>query len=97
MRIDLGSREYRRNPHPAYAWLRQQAPVYWDDASMSWYVTRFDDVDALLVDDRLRSRPSRPATAARDQVNVDGMDSVEEFFGGWPIYDHSGQHALTPC
>ncbi|HKB28536.1 MAG TPA: cytochrome P450 [Candidatus Limnocylindrales bacterium] len=92
MRIDLGSHEYRRNPHPAYASLRQHAPVHWDDASKSWYVTRFDDVNALLADDRLRSRHLKPATAARDQTQADGMDRVEEFFGGWPIYDHSGQH-----
>jgi cytochrome P450 len=92
MRIDLGSHEYRRDPHPAYALLRRHAPVHWDDASMSWYVTQFNDVDALLADDRLRSRHRKPANAARDQMLFDAMDSVEEFFGGWPIYDHSGQH-----
>jgi cytochrome P450 len=95
MRIDLGSREYRRNPHPTYALLRRHAPVHWDDASTSWYVTRFNDVDALLADDRLRSRHLKPTNAARDHVRLDAMDSVEEFFGGWPIYDHSGQHVAV--
>jgi cytochrome P450 len=43
--------EYRRDPHPAWRRLREQAPVYRSRAFGSWIVTRYDDALALLRDD----------------------------------------------
>jgi cytochrome P450 len=33
-----------RDPYPAYAPLREEAPVSWVPAVGLWFVTRFDDV-----------------------------------------------------
>lgn len=41
------------DPYPAFARLRADAPVAWDDATGQWVVARFADVDALLRDRRL--------------------------------------------
>src|SRR5262249_3454184 len=30
--------------HPTYRWLRAHAPVYWDEASNLWVLSRYDDV-----------------------------------------------------
>jgi cytochrome P450 len=46
---DLG---FVANPYPAYAELRRDAPVVYDEATDHWLVTRYADVDALLRDRR---------------------------------------------
>jgi cholest-4-en-3-one 26-monooxygenase len=35
---------YAGNPYPTYRWLRENAPVYRDDASSLWVLSRYDDV-----------------------------------------------------
>jgi len=40
------------DPYPAYAELRRDAPVTYDEATDHWLITRYRDVDALLRDRR---------------------------------------------
>lgn len=54
--IDLAAPEFRANPYPSLARLRAEAPVC--EVSVGplmrfWAITRYDDVVALLKDDRL--------------------------------------------
>ena len=54
---DLTSRRFKANPYPFYARLRAEAPVcrissFW---IQGWLVTRYDDVLALLTDQRFSS------------------------------------------
>ncbi len=35
---------FAANPYPAYAWLRENAPVYWDEQSQLWVVSRHQEV-----------------------------------------------------
>src|SRR5262245_3326352 len=35
---------YAGDPFPTYRWLRENAPVYWDDASRLWVCSRHEDV-----------------------------------------------------
>jgi cytochrome P450 family 142 subfamily A polypeptide 1 len=35
---------YAGDPYPTYRWLRQNAPVYWDEASRLWVLSRYHDV-----------------------------------------------------
>jgi len=46
---DLG---FVADPYPAYAALRERAPVLYDPATDHWLVTRYADVNALLRDRR---------------------------------------------
>ena len=39
--------------YPAYARLRTEDPVHWSELLNSWVVTRYDDVHAGFVDERL--------------------------------------------
>jgi cytochrome P450 family 142 subfamily A polypeptide 1 len=39
---------WRRNPHDSFAWMRANAPVYWD--GNRWGVTRYDDLKAVSKD-----------------------------------------------
>ena len=53
---DLGQDPWigvRRDPYPALARLREQAPVLYDERTDQWLVSRHADVNALLRDRRL--------------------------------------------
>jgi cytochrome P450 len=41
-----------RDPYPIYARLQAEEPVSWIEALNMWYVTRYEDVHAILMDDR---------------------------------------------
>jgi cytochrome P450 len=48
---DLASSRFKANPHPFYAWLREEAPVWrttLPDKRTAWLVTRYDDVAGVL-------------------------------------------------
>jgi cytochrome P450 family 142 subfamily A polypeptide 1 len=51
LRIDLLSGEfYGREPHDAYAWMRANAPVYYDEANDLWAAASYAAVKAASVD-----------------------------------------------
>ncbi|MCP1308065.1 cytochrome P450 family protein [Paenibacillus tyrfis] len=53
--VDLFDPAFKANPYPTYAYLRDNAPVYraeLPDGQGMWLITRYDDVQALLKDDR---------------------------------------------
>ena len=46
--IDLLAPElYAGDPYPTYAWMRANAPVYWDEANELWGISRYDDIVAI--------------------------------------------------
>jgi cytochrome P450 len=53
MTYDPWSPEFVADPYPAYAELRRDRPVYFDEPTGQWVVTRHADVNALLRDRRL--------------------------------------------
>jgi len=70
VRLDLlDGALYAGDPEPAYAWLREHAPVYWDEANELWAVSRHADVIAVETDpERFTSsrgfRPKLPSDAS---------------------------------
>jgi len=78
--------DFIRDPHPVLAELRGTTPVVWDPQIETWFVTRHEDVKALLADPRFsRDRrltrsytPPKPGTwAARHDeytMNVAGVE-----------------------
>ena len=55
--FDPNDPEITRDPYPAYAKLRADAPVSWNPRGF-WFVSRFDDVRACLNDPRFSNRPA---------------------------------------
>ena len=64
---------YVNDPYPTYAWLRENAPFYWDSTNELWGVSRYDDIveietrkDAFISSDQLKGgyRPNMPADPA---------------------------------
>jgi len=41
------------NPYPAYHVIRKLDPVHWSESWQSWFITRYEDVAAMLKDSRL--------------------------------------------
>ena len=41
---------YAAEPHETWAWMRREAPVYYDEAADVWGITRYDDVLAIEKD-----------------------------------------------
>lgn len=58
----------RADPHPAYRWLRENEPVYFDRASGSWLVTAYADCAAALSDSRFSA-----ALGQRERVRDDAL------------------------
>ena len=61
---------YAENPYPTYAWLREDAPLYWDALNELWGVSRYDDIleiekakDVFINSDTEKGgyRPNLPA------------------------------------
>lgn len=70
----LDGRFYASDPHRYFAWLREHAPVYWDDASQLWGVSRHADVMQLSKrpDVFCSSGSSRPdAPPLPSMINLD--------------------------
>ena len=73
-RYDLYSHDFKRDPHPTYAAMRAHDPVIHHpglgDGMLIWFVTRYDDVQAVLADNstfvldpRLAFDPADPRLA----------------------------------
>ena len=35
---------YVNDPYPTYAWMREEAPAYWDPVNELWGISRYDDI-----------------------------------------------------
>jgi cytochrome P450 family 142 subfamily A polypeptide 1 len=73
-RIDLlDGAFYADGPYETYAWMRDHAPLYWDETNELWGVSRYDDIveiekrkDVFISSDQSKGgyRPNIPADAA---------------------------------
>jgi cytochrome P450 PksS len=93
MNVNITSPEFKANPFPFYARLRAEEPVHrvgLPDGRSGWLVTRYDDVTAVLKDERfakdvlnaltpeqLRKQPWMPAMfkpLTRNMLDLDDPD-----------------------
>jgi len=65
--VNLASREFKANPYPYYAQLREEAPVFRKTMTMetAWLITRYDDVVQVLKDDRFAKDTLNAKTPAQ--------------------------------
>lgn len=68
---DLLSPDAVADPYPMLAAMREHDPVHWSERFRSWFVTRFDDVDAALRDARFSSDRITPYR----QAKLEGPDT----------------------
>ena len=70
------SLEFNANPLDHLAWMREHAPVYWDDVSGLWAVTRHEHVSRVEADWETfcSSMGSRPESSVPSMINMDPPD-----------------------
>ncbi|MFD4987485.1 cytochrome P450 [Streptomyces sp. NPDC058374] len=95
MAADLLSDSFARDPHPHYAHLRATDPVWWDEATRSWYVTTHQDVNALLRDGRLAARIGAGFLGDHDAQVLDEVADLLAFFDAWPMFSDPPQHTAV--
>ncbi|MFC5906180.1 cytochrome P450 family protein [Streptacidiphilus monticola] len=81
-RPELFSWEFAANPYPAYAWLREHAPVHWTTLPSgveAWLVTRYADARQALADARLSKNPAQHSGQAHrsGRVGIPGERNAE--------------------
>lgn len=66
--------------------------VHWDESTNTWYVTRYDDVYALLPDPRLGAQVETycPPSLTEEQQNT--YWRVTEFIDRWPVFSDPPRH-----
>lgn len=47
---DILSPEFAADPYPAYAVMRQEQPLMWHEATQSFIISRYEDVEAVFKD-----------------------------------------------
>lgn len=91
MHLDLA--ELHRDPYPTYAKLRQERPVVWVESLRCWWVTRYADVRAIMLDDRRFTTVSARSPAmdafGPQMLSSDGPDHHR--------YRLAAQPAFTPA
>ncbi len=75
-RVNVLDPEFYVDPWASYAWLRDEAPAFWDPAQRLWVITRYDDVmaiekDAARYSSFSGSRPHIDQRADRSMINMD--------------------------
>ncbi len=79
---ELFTQEFATDPYPAYAWLREHAPVHrtrLPSGVEAWLVTRYEDARQTLADPRLSKNPAHhdEPTHARGKTGIPGERKAE--------------------
>ncbi len=70
-KIDLLDRAlYEGDPQPTYTWLRENAPVYWDETNEIWGISHHADIVSISRD------PKRFSSAQGSRPNTQGSGSM---------------------
>jgi len=71
--VQLLSPDFYADPHPLFTWMREHAPVYWDDTTGIWGITRYDDVMHVSkhAETFCSGRGSRPESSVPSMINMD--------------------------
>jgi cholest-4-en-3-one 26-monooxygenase len=75
--IDLMSGEfYAGDPFPVFAWMRREAPAYFDEANGVWGISRYADVRAIGQDPKTFSSAAgtRPGLALPYMIDMDAPE-----------------------
>lgn len=75
--IDLLSGEFHADdPFPAFAWMRRNAPAYFDEANDIWGISRYEDVRAIGQDPQRFSSTggSRPGFPLPYMIDLDAPE-----------------------
>ncbi|MCP5389785.1 MAG: cytochrome P450 [Novosphingobium sp.] len=82
-----------RNPHPIFAWLRQEDPVHWSEPMSGWIVTGYDDILEALTDSDVYS--AERLGNVRKHLPAGAQSSAEEilrYLNSWMVFRDPPDH-----
>jgi cytochrome P450 len=74
---------------------RDTSPVLWHPRTASWYVTRFDDVWRLLLDERLAARSPDPFLRELTAPQRVAVRPLVDFLSRWPMFLDPPRHTVV--
>ncbi len=76
--VSLLSPDFYAGPHPLLTWMREHAPVYWDDATGIWGIARYADVMQVSKDWETfcSGEGSRPDSSVPSMINRDPPEHI---------------------
>jgi cytochrome P450 len=81
------------DPYPNYRRVRETTPVYWSPMLYSWVLTRYADVRAALLDQRLSAALTREVQAAQLSEELRRqLGPVDELLGRWVLFQDNPDH-----
>ena len=93
--LDPNDPGFIENPYPVYAALRAHAPVHWSPLLSGWIVTRYDDVIAILKDERRFSAARSGAIAgALAHAPAQEFAPLIDTLKRWVLMQDGAEHAL---
>ncbi len=74
--LEVMSIAFNADPMPAINWMHNHAPVYWDDHTGLWAITRHSDVSRIEAnwEDFTSAKGSRPESSVPSMINADPPD-----------------------
>jgi cytochrome P450 len=91
-KLDLTSHEAIQRPYPIYKFMREQLPVHWNPSLKGWFVSRFADVQAALMNQDL-SVEKMSGFGERDHGALqDKIATLTEVIGGWMVFKDPPDH-----
>jgi cytochrome P450 family 142 subfamily A polypeptide 1 len=62
---------YVNDPYPHYAWLRDNAPAYWDETNELWGISRYDDIVEIEKNKRVFINSDQEKGGYRPNIPAD--------------------------
>ncbi|MCB0989742.1 MAG: cytochrome P450 [Acidimicrobiales bacterium] len=77
--IEVLSLAFNADPFDHFAWMHQNAPVYWDDTEGIWAVVGHADISRIEVDWQTfcSAKGSRPNSSVPSMINMDPPEHTE--------------------
>jgi len=74
--LEVMGLDFHADPMPAVDWMHEHAPVYWDDHTGLWAITRHADVSRIEAnwEDFTSAKGSRPESSVPSMINADPPD-----------------------
>ena len=77
--IRLLAPDFYVDPHPRFTWMREHAPVYWDDATGIWGIASYEHVMQVSKhhEDFCSGKGSRPDSSVPSMINMDPPEHIQ--------------------
>ena len=77
----VSTQEFRDNPYPFYARLREADPVHWCEPWGCWVLTRYAEITEVLLHPELYSNQGRVTNTIKREYPVNFLDQIRPLLG----------------